>query len=74
VRHAGAKRVAIWVRESDGVVEARIEDDGRGFDPGAPREGFGLAGMRERVALLRGDLEIASSPAGTTVTAALPAF
>jgi signal transduction histidine kinase len=73
VRHAGAQRVAISVSESGGALHARIQDDGRGFDPGAPGDGFGLTGMRERVALLRGDLEIASSPAGTTVTAALPA-
>ena len=73
VRHAGARRVTISVSESDGALHARIEDDGRGFDPGAPRDGFGLTGMRERVALLRGDLELASSPAGTTVIAALPA-
>ena len=36
-------------------------------------DGFGLTGMRERVSLLRGDLEIASSPVGTTVAAAIPA-
>ena len=60
------------MREADGVLHARVQDDGRGFDPGAPRDGFGLTGMRERVALLHGELEIASSTAGTTVTAALP--
>ena len=71
VRHAGASRVEIDVSEADGVLHARVRDDGRGFDPGAPRDGFGLTGMRERVALLHGELEIASSTAGTTVTAAL---
>ena len=54
------------------MLHVRVRDDGRGFDPGAPRDGFGLTGMRERVALLRGELEIASSADGTTVTAALP--
>ena len=49
-----------------------VRDDGQGFDPERPVEGFGLTGMRERVALLRGDLEVASSADGTTVSAALP--
>jgi signal transduction histidine kinase len=73
VRHAGASRVEIRIEELDGVLHARISDDGSGFDPGAPRGGFGLTGMRERVALLQGELEIVSSANGTIVTAALPA-
>ena len=73
VKHAGATHVAISVDESDGVVRLTVTDDGMGFDPGAPRSGFGLAGMRERVELLGGELEVASSPEGTRVTAALPA-
>jgi signal transduction histidine kinase len=73
VRHAGASRVEISVEEVDGVLHARISDDGGGFDPEAPRDGFGLTGMRERVALLQGELEITSSAKGTSVAAALPA-
>jgi signal transduction histidine kinase len=72
VRHAGAARVEIAVDIADGAVRAQVRDDGRGFDPGAPVGGFGLTGMRERIALLRGELEIASSESGTCVTAALP--
>jgi len=72
VRHAGARRIAIELAEERGAVHVHVSDDGRGFDPGAPREGFGLTGMRERVALLRGELEIASSSAGTRVSAAIP--
>jgi signal transduction histidine kinase len=73
VRHAGAERVEIAISEADGVLQVRVADDGNGFDPGAPRAGFGLTGMSERVALLHGDLEVASSASGTTVSAALPA-
>lgn len=72
VRHAGARRIAIDVCSDDEVLVLRVRDDGRGFDPGAPSDGFGLIGMRERVALLRGELEIASSDAGTTITARFP--
>ena len=50
----------------------RVHDDGHGFDPASPDDGFGLTGMRERVALLRGELEITSSPDGTTIAAAIP--
>ena len=51
-----------------------IEDDGAGFDPRAVREdGVGLLGMRERLALLDGRLEIESRPgAGTTLVAEVP--
>jgi signal transduction histidine kinase len=72
VRHAGAQRVRIAVRHVSGVLRAEVDDDGHGFDPEAPADGFGLTGIRERVALLHGELEIASSAGGTRVTAALP--
>ena len=41
-------------------------------DPGARGAGFGLAGMRERVLLLGGTLDVASTPAGTRIEATLP--
>ena len=44
------------------VVRVEVTDDGRGFDPEARVEGFGLVGMRERVALAHGRLEIESAP------------
>jgi signal transduction histidine kinase len=72
VRHSRADRIEVAVSEQDGVLHARVHDNGHGFDPGAPGDGFGLTGMRERVALLHGELEIVSSSAGTTVSAALP--
>ncbi len=72
VRHSGATAVHIAVHTGEDAVHAAVSDDGRGFDPGAPVDGFGLTGMRERVALLRGELEIASSENGTVVAAALP--
>jgi signal transduction histidine kinase len=51
----------------------RVSDDGAGFDPAAVHTGFGLKGMRERVALLGGELEVVASDEGTTVEAHLPA-
>ena len=40
--------------------------------PAAPTEGFGLAGMRERAALMGGTLELGSSAAGTRIRVVLP--
>ena len=57
VRHAGASRVRIEVTERDGFLDVAVADDGKGFDPGAQATGFGLMGMRERVALAAGELE-----------------
>ena len=53
-------------------MRVRVRDDGRGFDPAEPTAGFGVAGMRERAALMGGRLEIETSAAGTTVTAVFP--
>jgi signal transduction histidine kinase len=51
-----------------------IEDDGRGFDPaGSSSGGLGLLGIRERVELLDGTLQIEAAPdAGTTLILELP--
>jgi len=74
VKHGGASRASVEVLEADGAVAITVRDDGSGFDPQAATEGFGVAGMRERADILRGDLSVQSAPgAGTTVTVTLPA-
>lgn len=74
-KHAGAFAVEVRVAEVDGQLEVAVRDDGRGFEPSAPRTGFGLTGMRERVEMLGGTLALESSAAGlgTLVRASLPA-
>ena len=71
-RHAHADHVDVEVVEHDEEVRVVVRDDGDGFDTDAPSSGFGLTGMRERVALTGGRLEITSSDDGTTICAELP--
>jgi len=72
-KHARANSVSIVVRgESDGDLLIEVTDDGAGFDPDAEREGFGLAGMGERVSLAGGELSISSGEHGTVIRACLP--
>ena len=71
VRHSGAARRRSAVPRATASARARPRRRSR-LRPVRARDGFGIIGMRERVALLRGDLEVASSPDGTTVTAAIP--
>ncbi len=72
-KHAHAESVQIRVALDFDVVRVEVTDDGRGFDPDARVEGFGLVGMSERVALAHGQLEIDSAVGRTVVRATLPA-
>jgi signal transduction histidine kinase len=73
-KHANTGRAHTRITEGDGKVSVEIVDEGAGFDPTEVTRGFGLLGMRERVELVGGRLEIDSQPgAGTRVTATLPA-
>jgi signal transduction histidine kinase len=74
IRHGGARQVRIDVGEAAGSLQIRVADDGHGFDPDAPSEGFGLVSMRERAELAGGTLELSSAPGeGTTIAASIPA-
>jgi two-component system, NarL family, sensor histidine kinase DevS len=74
VKHAQARRVSILLARKDGAVKAVVEDDGQGFDPAEQTDdGYGLMGMRERLALLGGRLEVESGhDGGTTIAAEVP--
>ena len=71
-KHGGAACVDVVVVEHAGEVEIAIRDDGQGFDVDAPTGGFGLTGIRERISLAGGRLEILSSEHGTAVLASVP--
>jgi signal transduction histidine kinase len=75
VKHAHARHVSILLALREGrAVKVVIEDDGHGFDVAeSANGGYGLMGMRERLALLGGRLQIESNgETGTTVAAEVP--
>ncbi len=73
VKHASARSASVSLTRRNGTVTAVIEDDGTGFDPSTRTDRLGLVGMRERVALVGGDLRIESGPSsGTTLVVEVP--
>ncbi|TDC47747.1 sensor histidine kinase [Actinomadura sp. KC345] len=71
-RHAAASAVGVVLEEHPHGIELEITDDGRGFTVGDSL-GFGLNGMRRRLAELGGELTVTSSPGdGTRVLARIP--
>jgi signal transduction histidine kinase len=73
VKHSGAGAASVVLAQGDDNVTAVVEDDGRGFEPHDNAEGFGLAAMAERLALIGGRLKIESGAGkGTTIVAEAP--
>jgi signal transduction histidine kinase len=72
-RHAGVQEVTVRLWVGHDTLGVEVEDHGVGFDPQATGVSMGLPGMRERAALLGGQLTIESAPgSGTQITAELP--
>ncbi len=79
LKHAQAGHVQLALALHDGQVSLRIDDNGKGFDPGQPLDAqdaqhLGLATMHERASLLGGQFICTSAPgAGTQLHARVPA-
>jgi signal transduction histidine kinase len=75
-KHSQATRIKVLLDSTDKNIRLRVRDNGTGFDAVtalAKPMSFGLAGMRERAALLGGTLHVRSAPGkGATVTLDLP--
>jgi len=79
-RHAGSTWVRVGLEQPPGAVLLTVSDNGKGFHPaalalsrdGGSRLGVGLAGMRERLRQLGGQLEIESDSTGTVLRASVP--
>jgi PAS domain S-box-containing protein len=81
LRHSQSVSATICLERSDHTVTLEIRDQGRGIPAARLAEinnlrgniGVGIAGMRERLRQLKGGLDIASGPEGTTIRATVPA-
>lgn len=77
-KHAQAKRAVVKMEFLHKRVNIHVKDDGRGFDldkvmADKEREGYGLVGMRERVQLLKGEMNITTAPGqGTSISITVP--
>lgn len=71
-KHAGASQVRIELAVDGAAATVRVVDNGTGFDPDTVQEGFGLPGLRDRVALAGGTIRLDSNGAGTALEATLP--
>lgn len=74
VKHANPSDIQIKIQAEKNYIVLVVKDNGKGFDITIKKEdSFGLIGMRERVEMLNGELNIHSQPnAGTTVIIKLP--
>ncbi len=72
-KHSGARTASIELSTGADGARLTVHDDGHGFDAELPGGGFGLGGMRDRLALVGGSLEVRSDEHGTELTATLPA-
>jgi signal transduction histidine kinase len=78
-KYAHTGHVRIRLARIGNEARLEVQDYGRGFDPNrassgsGPGERVGLAGMRERIGMLGGELEIDSRPgAGTSICVTIP--
>jgi signal transduction histidine kinase/ABC-type uncharacterized transport system substrate-binding protein len=67
-RHSNASSVEVQLRAVGGELELAVQDNGVGFDPTRKqaRPSLGLAGMRQRLSLVDGELFVDSAPGGGT--------
>lgn len=71
-KHAGASSVRVSLSNGRQSFNLHVTDDGRGFAAGKSGPGFGLAGIRERMARYGGTLHIESGSEGSTVSIRIP--
>lgn len=75
-KHAGVRRAMVKIEDTGSSFTMVIKDEGCGFDPDSIRsdkERYGIIGMKERVGLFGGELDIISSPgSGTQVIVKVP--
>lgn len=74
-KHSGVKRAIVKLEDNGNVLTLIIKDEGCGFEPdkSSDKESYGILGMKERVNLFGGKLDIISAPGtGTQVIIQVP--
>lgn len=69
IKHAQASTLEIQIIQDQEGVSLTIEDNGKGFDTKKQSEGIGLQNLRSRIAFLKGEIDIQSSPGKGTLIA-----
>ncbi len=73
-KYSDATSVTVALDDDGHRLSFSVNDDGRGFDPGAVDGGSGIPGMADRIDAAGGTLTIDSAPGrGTTVSGSVPA-
>lgn len=69
IRHAGANTITVSLKKSDQKLILRVEDDGKGIQPGNTNGNgsLGILGMRERARLIAGELEFFNGDENGTI-------
>jgi signal transduction histidine kinase len=71
-KHSGASKAAVTLVARTSELSLRVSDNGSGFDPAGQHSGYGLSGMRDRLALVGGTLDLETGEDGTTLLITLP--
>lgn len=71
-RHSHSSTAHILLIRQSSTLYVEIADQGRGIPPGKDNAGVGIAGMQERVRLLKGTVKINSGASGTIIAINLP--
>jgi len=73
LKHAKAKHVSLQIGQRDGKIILMMEDDGKGFDVSAHKDGYGLNNLDARTKLMQGTMTIDSQRGkGTSVMVEIP--
>ena len=72
IRQSECSEIKISISEFEEYIGLYISDNGKGFDGGRQHSGNGIRNMKERVKLVNGSIDIASSPAGTIIEIEIP--
>lgn len=71
-KHAEATEVSLQLMEEAELIQIIAEDNGKGFDKEQKHDGIGLKNLYQRIAYLKGNINIDSNTSGTTTIIQIP--